>query len=255
MLLQGKSGVVFGVANKRSIAFACAQSASEHGARLILTYQGERLEKTVRELAEGLPNEAIALPCDVSSEAALDEAFARIRDHMSEVDFGVHSIAFAPREELEGRFVDTTRSGWTTTLDVSAYSLTTITRRLEPLMAKGGSLVTMTYFGGEKVMPHYNVMGPAKAALESSVRYLASDLGPQGIRVNAISAGPIRTLAASGISGFSQFLDIARENSPLRRNTSPSEVGDAAVFLVSDMSRGITGTTLWVDSGYHIMAL
>ena len=167
----------------------------------------------------------------------------------------MHSIAFAPREELDGRFADTTRTGWNTALEISAYSFTAIARRIDPLMPNGGSLVTMSYFGGEKVMPHYNVMGPAKAALESSVRYLAADLGPHSIRVNAISAGPLRTLAASGVAGFSQFLDIAREKSPLRRNTSPDEVGDATVFLASDLSRGITGTTLWVDCGYHIMAL
>ncbi len=255
MLLKDKSGVVFGVANKRSIAYACARSASAQGARLILTYQNERLEKATKELADALPNEAIALECDVSDEAALDGAFAQIADHMPQVDFGVHSIAFAPREELEGRFTDTTRAGWTKALDVSAYSMTAITRRMEALMPEGGSLVTMTYFGSEKVMPRYNVMGPAKAALEASVRYLAADLGPKGIRVNAISAGPIRTLAASGVSGFSQFLDIAKEKSPLRRNTSADEVGDAVVFLASPLSRGITGTTMWVDCGYHIMAL
>ena len=255
MLLKDKSGIVFGVANKRSIAFACARSASAQGAKLILTYQGERLEKATRELADSLPNEAIAIKCDVSSEAGLDEAFEQIEEFMPTLNFGVHSIAFAPREELDGRFADTSREGWNTALDVSAYSFTAVARRLDTLMPDGGSLVTMTYFGSEKVMPHYNVMGPAKAALESSVRYLAADLGPRNIRVNAISAGPLRTLAASGVSGFSQFLDIAREKSPLRRNTSPDEVGDATVFLASDLSRGITGTTLWVDCGYHIMAL
>jgi len=255
MLLKDKSGVVFGVANKRSIAYACARSASAQGARLILTYQNERLEKATKELADALPNEAIALMCDVSDDAALDDAFAHIAEHMPQVDFGVHSIAFAPREELEGRFTDTTRAGWTKALDVSAYAMAAISRRMEALMPHGGSLVTMTYFGSEKVMPRYNVMGPAKAALEASVRYLAADLGPKGIRVNAISAGPIRTLAASGVSGFSQFLDIAKEKAPLRRNTSADEVGDAVVFLASELSRGITGTTMWVDCGYHIMAL
>ena len=255
MLLQGKSGIVFGVANKRSIAYACAQSASAQGATLILTYQNERVEKTVKELADNLPNEAIAIPCDVGTEAGLDAAFEQIADHMPNPHFGVHSIAFAPREELEGRFCDTTRDGWNTALDVSAYSFTSLARRMEPLMTEGGSLVTMTYFGSEKVMPHYNVMGPAKAALVASVRYLAADMGPNNIRINAVSAGPIRTLAASGVSGFSQFLDIAREKAPLRRNTSRDEVGDATVFLVSDLSRGVTGTTLWVDCGYQIMAL
>ncbi len=255
MLLKDKSGIVFGVANKRSIAAACARSASAQGARLILTYQNERVEAAAHKLAESLPSEAIALKCDVGTEEGIVEAFAQIEEHMPEVDFGVHSIAFAPREELDGRFADTTRAGWTTALDISAYSFTSVARQLDKLMPNGGSLVTMTYFGSEKVMPHYNVMGPAKAALEASVRYLAADLGPNGIRVNAVSAGPIRTLAASGVAGFSQFLDIAKEKAPLRRNTSPEEVGDATVFLASDLSRGITGTTLWVDCGYHIMAL
>jgi enoyl-[acyl-carrier protein] reductase I len=202
-----------------------------------------------------LPNEAIALECDVSSDEAMEGAFESIGEHMPVVHFGVHSIAFANRDELEGRFSKTSRAGWNMALDVSAFSLTAIAHRIEPLMSEGGSLITMTYFGAEKVLPHYNVMGPAKAALESSVRYLAADMGPKGIRVNAISAGPVRTLAASGVSGFSTFLDIAKEKAPLRRNTSQAEVGDGAVFLMSDLSRGVTGTTLWVDCGYHIMAM
>jgi enoyl-[acyl-carrier protein] reductase I len=255
MLLQDKSGIIFGVANKRSIAFGCARSASEQGARLILTYQNERLEAGTRQLADSLPNEAITMKCDVGSEASLDEAFAEIQEHMPVVDFGVHSIAYADRDELAGRYSKTSRDGWAKALEVSAFSFTAVAHRLEPLMTNGGSLVTMTYFGSEKVLPHYNVMGPAKAALECSVRYLAADLGPRGIRVNAVSAGAIRTLAASGVAGFSQFLDIAKEKAPLGRNTTPSEVGDATVFLISDLSRGVTGTTLWVDGGYHIMAL
>jgi len=255
MLLRDKSGIVFGVANKRSIAYACAKSASSHGARLILTYQNERLEKGTRQLAESLPNEAIALPCDVGDDEHLDAAFATIADHMPRVDVAVHSIAFAKREELEGRFVETSRDGWRVALDVSAYSLAALAKRLEPLMPSGGSLVTMSYLGGLRVMPHYNVMGPAKAALESTVRYLAADLGPRGIRVNAVSAGPIRTLAASGIAGFSRILDVAKEKNPLQRNVTADEVGDATLFLLSGLSSGVTGTTLWVDGGYHIQAL
>lgn len=255
MLLKDRTGIVFGVANKRSLATACAQAVSDHGARLIITYQGERLERTVRDLADVLPNESIAVPCDVGDEASLDRAFETIGEHMPRVDFAIHSIAFANREELDGRFADTSRGGWRTALEISAYSLTALARRLEPLMTEGGSVVTMSYLGGERVLPHYNVMGPAKAALESSVRYLASDLGPKGIRVNAVSAGPIRTLAASGIPGFGQMLDQVKERAPLRRNTTPGEVADAALFLVSRLSRGITGTTLYVDSGYHAMAI
>lgn len=255
MLLTGKTGVLLGVANKRSIAFACAKAASEQGAKLILTCQNERLEESTRKLADALPGEAQVVICDVSKDESLDAATEVIAGLAPQLDFAVHSVAFANREELEGAFSQTTRQGWQTALDVSAYSLTAVAKRMAPLMTEGGSLVTMSYLGAQRVMPHYNVMGPAKAALEASVRYLAHDYGPQGVRVNAVSAGPIRTLAASGIAGFSQILDIAKERSPLRRNTTAEEVGDATLFLLSDLSRGITGTTLWVDSGYHTMGL
>lgn len=255
MLLQGKTGVILGVANKRSIAHACAQALSAQGARLVLTYQNERLAKGVQGLAEGLPGEASTVVCDVADDASLERCFSGLGEQLGQVDFVIHSVAFAQREELEGRFVDTSRQGWGTALDISAYSLAAVARHAEPLMHDGGAIVTMTYLGGERVMPHYNVMGPAKAALESTVRYLASDLGPHGIRVNAVSAGPIRTLAAAGIAGFSQILDVAASKSPLRRNATTEEVADATLFLCSDMSRAVTGTTLWVDCGYHIMAV
>lgn len=255
MLLQGKSGLILGVANKRSIAHACAQALSAQGANLVLTYQNERLAKGVDGLAEGLPGEASTIECDVADDASLETCFGQLGERLDQLDFVIHSVAFAQREELEGRFVATSRDGWRTALDVSAYSLAAVSRHAEGLMHDGGSIVTMSYLGGERVMPHYNVMGPAKAALESTVRYLASDLGPHGIRVNALSAGPIRTLAAAGISGFSQILDVSASKSPLRRNATTDEVADAALFLCSDMSRAVTGTTLWVDCGYHIMAV
>jgi len=251
-MLKGRNGIIFGVANKRSIAFACAQAAAAQGARLILTYQGERLAEGCRELAASLPGGAIALPCDVGSDAALDAAFVAIAAHMPRVDFAVHSIAFAQKEELEGEFVSTTRQGFSVAHEISSYSLTAIAQRLLPLMPEGGALVTMTYLGAVRVVPHYNVMGLAKASLEASVRYLAADLGPRGIRVNAVSAGPIRTLAASGISDFQSVLAVARARAPLRRNTDAAEVADATVFLVSDLSRGITGDVIHVDGGFHI---
>ncbi|MHC5209143.1 MAG: enoyl-ACP reductase FabI [Planctomycetota bacterium] len=254
-LLKGKRGIVFGVANKRSIAYACARSAAQQGAELIITYQGERLREGAEDLAAALPGSARAMPCDVSSEAAIDTAFASLADAMPRVDFAVHSIAFAPREELEGDFVDTTRDGFRQAHEISAYSLTSLARRLAPLMSEGGSIVTMTYLGGERVVPHYNVMGVAKASLEASVRYLAADLGPKAIRVNAVSAGPIRTLAASGIGSFSDILEIGRTRSPLRRNVEAAEVGDATTFLLSDLARGMTGCVLFVDGGFHITAL
>lgn len=255
MLLEGKTGVVLGVANKRSIAFSCAKVASEHGAKLILTCQNERLHETTLKLAKSLPGEAEVIICDVGSDASLDAAAAAVTALSPELAFVVHSVAFANREELEGNFAETSREGWKTALDVSAYSLAAVTRRFAPLMINGGSIVTMSYLGALRVMPHYNVMGPAKAALEASVRYLAHDYGPQGVRVNAVSAGPIRTLAASGITGFSRILDIAAQRSPLKRNTTAEEVADATLFLLCHYSRGITGTTLWVDSGYHCMGL
>ncbi len=255
MLLEGKSGVILGVANKRSIAYACAQAASRQGARLVLTYQNERLARQAESLAAGLPGEAVCVPCDVSDDDSLAAAARAVGERIGRVDFAIHSVAFAKREELEGRFLDTTREGWRVALDVSSYSFAALARQLEPLMTEGGSLVTMTYLGGERVMPNYNVMGPAKAALESTVRYLATDLGPKTIRVNALSAGPIRTLAAAGISGFSQMLEVSQARSPLKRNATTEEVAEASFLLLSVLSGAVTGRTLWVDCGYHIMAV
>jgi enoyl-[acyl-carrier protein] reductase I len=254
-MLKGKHGVVFGVANKRSIAFACARAAAEAGARVIVTYQGDRLKEGVEALAASLPGECLALPCDVSSDAAIDEAFVAIREHMPHVDFAVHSIAYAPREELDRDYIATTREGFLRAHEISTYSLTAIAQRLTPMMDTGGSLITMSYLGAVRMVPNYNVMGLAKASLEASVRYLAADLGPKDIRVNAISAGPIRTLAASGIGNFQMMLDIAASRSPLRRNVKVTEVADVALFLLSGMSSGMTGEVLYVDGGFHVTAL
>lgn len=253
-LLDGKKGLILGVANKRSIAWGIAQSASEHGAQLAFSYQGDRLKENVEELAKTLPGSLI-FPCDVTDEGQVDTMFAGIDDAWGGVDFVAHCIAYAKAEDISGRFVDTKMDGYNTALDVSAYSLTLVTRKAEPLLEKrgGGSIVTLTYLGAERVVPNYNVMGVAKAALEAGVRYLASDLGPKNIRVNAISAGPVQTLAARGIAGFTDMYKIAKERSPLRRNTVPEEVGDTAAFLFSPLSRGITGQTLYVDSGYNII--
>ncbi len=255
MLLKGKKGLVCGVANKRSIAWAIAQSCAREGAQLAFTFQGERLEENVRELSKSMPG-SLLFPCDVGSEEQVKATFAGVRSAFGELDFLVHSIAFAPKEALEGEFVNTGREAFKTALDVSAYSLALLSREAAPLMqANGGSIVTLTYLGSERVIPNYNVMGVAKAALEATVRYLASDLGSKGIRVNAISAGPIKTLSASGVSGFSTILDHIASKSPLRRNIEAAEVGDAAAFLLSPLSRGITGQVLFVDSGYHVMGM
>jgi enoyl-[acyl-carrier protein] reductase I len=255
MLLEGKLGLVMGIANKRSIAWGIAQSVSREGARLAVTYQGERLEENVRELAQGLKDPLI-LPCDVTKDEDLDALAEAIRKEFGALDFVVHAVAFALREELDGEFINTSREGYRIAQDISAYSLPALARRMAPLMeGRGGSVVTLTYLGGERVVPHYNVMGVAKAALEMSVRYLASDLGPKGIRVNALSAGPIKTLAAAGVHGFSKMLEYHRAHAPLRRNTEQEEVGDAALFLVSHLSRGVTGEVLHVDGGLHIMGL
>jgi enoyl-[acyl-carrier protein] reductase I len=255
MLLNGKTGIVFGVANKRSLAWAIARRAAEEGARLALTYQGERLEENARELAASL-KDPLVLPCDVTRDEQVEEVFARVKEGFGSLDFVVHGIAYALREELEGEYVNTSREGYRVAQDVSVYSLTAIARHAAPLMeGRGGSILTLTYLGGERVIPHYNVMGIAKAALDMSVRYLASDLGPRAIRVNALSAGPVKTLASAGISGFSKILDHMRNHAPLRRNVDQSEVADAALFLLSDLSRGVTGELLHVDSGYHIMGM
>ena len=254
--LTGKHGLVVGVANKRSISWAIAQAAAASGARLALTYPSERLEENVRELAEKLENPLI-LPCDVANDQQIADAAAAIEQEFGGLDFLVHGAAFAPGDALSNPFLDTTREAFRVALDVSAYSLVGLTRAVAPLMARrgSGSIVTLTFIGSDRVFPNYNVMGIAKAALESSVRYLASDLGPQNIRVNAISAGAIKTLAAAGISGFSAMLQIYRERAPLRRGVDQSEVADAAMFLLSNASRGVTGEVLMVDSGYHIMGL
>jgi len=255
MLLEGKKGLVVGIANKRSLAWGIAQSVSREGARLVVTYQGERLEKNVRQLAEQLTDPVI-LPCDVTRDEEIDSLAGAVGKEMGSLDFVIHAVAFALREELDGEYVQTSREGYRVAQDVSAYSLTALARRLLPLMdSSGGSIVTLTYLGGERVVPHYNVMGVAKAALEASVRYLAADLGPRGIRVNAISAGPVKTLAASGVHGISKMLEYHRNHAPLRRNTEQAEVGDTAAFLVSDLSRGVTGEVIHVDGGFHVMGM
>jgi enoyl-[acyl-carrier protein] reductase I len=256
MLLEGKRGLVVGIANKRSLAWGIAQSVAREGARLAVTYQGERLEKNVRNLADELTDPLI-LPCDVTRDEDLDQVASTVKEQFGGLDFMVHAVAFAMREELDGDFVDTSREGYRLAHDVSSYSLTALSRRVVPLMPSvedgGGSIVTLTYLGGERVVPNYNVMGVAKAALEMSVRYLAADLGPKGIRVNAISAGPIKTLASSGVHGISRMLQHHRAHAPLRRNTEQGEVGDTGAFLVSSMARGITGEVIYVDGGYHIL--
>lgn len=253
-LLKGKVGIVLGVANKWSIAWAIAQSLSASGMRLIFTYQGERLQKNVESLTQEWPD-APLYPCDVTDEAQVEKLFADIaRDYPEGIDTVVHSIAFAKKEELAGEFVNTSKEGYLLAQEISSYSLTSVSRYALPLLDKrgGGSIITLSYFGGEKVVPNYNVMGVAKAALEMSVRYLAEDLGKRNIRVNAISAGPIKTLAASGVSGFSAITDTMKEKAPLRRNIDAAEVGDTALFLASHLSRGITGEVIHVDAGYHV---
>jgi enoyl-[acyl-carrier protein] reductase I len=253
-MLENKVGMIFGVANKRSIAWACAQACAEHGARMAFTYQGERLKENVESLA-GTLNDSLVVPCDVSEQTEVDAAFDAVRQKYGRLDFVVHSIAFAPREALEGEFITTTRDAFRTALEISAFSLTQVALAAAPLMSEGGSIVTMSYYGAEKVVPSYNVMGVAKAALESSVRYLASDLGKNNIRVNAISAGPINTLSARGVKNMGSLLGYVGEKSPLKRNVTAAEVGSTALFLVSDLASGITGETIYVDCGYNIMGV
>lgn len=253
-MLENKVGMIFGVANKRSIAWACASSCASHGARLAFTYQGERLKENVTDLADTL-NDSLVVPCDVSDQSAVDAAFAAVKQKYGKLDFLVHSIAFAPREALEGEFVTTTREAFRTALEISAFSLTQVALAASPLMKDGGSIVTMSYYGAEKVVMNYNVMGVAKAALEASTRYLAADLGKNNIRVNAISAGPINTLSARGVKNMGTLLGYVGERSPLKRNVQASEVGNTALFLVSDLSSGITGETIYVDCGYNIMGV
>ena len=253
-ILEGKKGLILGVANKRSIAWAIAQSCAAHGAKLAFTYQGERLKENVQELAGTLVG-SLVLPCDVTQESQVDEVMRSIDTAWSGLDFVAHCVAYVKAEDLEGGYLKTKKDGFDTALQVSAYSLTLVVQKAAPLLEKngGGSVVTLTYLGGERVMPGYNVMGVAKAALQTSVQYLAYDLGPKNIRVNAISAGPINTLAARGITGFADILKVARDKAPLKRNTEAAEVGDTALFLFSALSRGITGSVLYVDSGYHIV--
>jgi enoyl-[acyl-carrier protein] reductase I len=255
MLLQGKKGVIVGVANKRSIAWGIAQAAGREGAHLAFTYQSDRLKENVEELAAAVPGSTLlSRPLDVSKDEDITAMVGEIKEKLGQVDFLVHAVAFARREDLEGNFVDTSRDGYLLAQDISAYSLVGLSRALLPLMeGREASIVTLSYLGGERVVQNYNVMGVAKAALEMSVRYLAADLGPKGIRVNAISAGPVKTLAAAGIHGFSRMLDYHKAHAPLRRNVTQEEIGDAGVFFLSSMSRGITGEVLHVDTGFHVL--
>lgn len=252
--LQGRTYVVMGVANKRSIAWGIAQALHNAGARLVFTYAGERLEKSVRDLAQSLERQdSIVLPCDVTSDGNIEAAFSGIKEQVGTIHGLAHCIAFAKTEELKGDYMNTTRDGFLLAHNISSYSLTAVAKAAKGLMTEGGSIVTLTYLGGERVMTNYNVMGVAKASLDASVKYLASDLGKFGIRVNSISAGPIRTLSSKGVSDFNLILNQIEEKAPLRRTTTQEEVGDTALFLFSDLSRGITGENIHVDSGYHIL--
>lgn len=250
-LLDGKTAVIYGIANHRSIAWGIAQAMQREGAQLTLTYQGERIERFVRELAAKLPVAPLLVSCDVTDDAQITEVYRQIGETYGKLDIVVHSVAYAERADLEGRFIDTSREGFNTALGISAYSLVSVTRGALPLMTEGGSVMAMTFAGSLRAFPNYNVMGVAKAALEAVVRYLATDLGPQGVRVNAVSAGPVGTLSARGVSGFTAMQKSAAERAPLRRGTTPDEVGDASVFLASDLARGVTGETLYVDSGLN----
>jgi enoyl-[acyl-carrier protein] reductase I len=253
-LMAGKRGLIMGVANNRSIAWGIAKACAEHGAELAFTYQGDALKKRVEPLAAEV-NSDIVVACDVTDMASIDATFEEIKNKWGRLDFVVHAIAFADKDELQGRYVDTSADNFTKSHFISCYSFTAIAQRAEKLMTDGGSLLTLTYYGAEKWMPHYNVMGVAKAALEASVRYMAADLGPKNIRVNAISAGPIKTLAASGIGDFRYILKWNENNSPLRRTVTIEEVGDSGMFLCSNLSRGITGEIMHVDAGYHIVGM
>ena len=253
-LMTGKRGLIMGVANQHSIAWGIAQSLHAQGAELAFSYQGELFKKRVTPLVEPL-NPAALIDCDVSAPASIDAAFAALRQKWDRLDFVVHAIAFSDKEQLKGRYLETTADNFASTLNISCYSFTAVAQRAEKMMSHGGSLLTLTYYGAEKVMPHYNVMGVAKAALEASVRYLAEDLGKKNIRVNAISAGPIKTLAFAGIGDSRYILKWNELNSPLRRTVSTGEVGDTAMFLLSDLGRGITGEVMHVDAGYHIVGM
>ena len=251
--LQGKTFVVMGVANKRSIAWGVARSLHAFGAKIIFTYGRDRTERSVRELAATLEDNALVLQCDVTKDEDIEACFASIKQQVGIIHGVAHCVAFANKEELNGEYMNVTREGFMLAHNISSYSLTAVAKAAKDLMTEGGSIITMSYLGGERVLPNYNIMGVAKASLEMSVRYLANDLGPRGIRVNSISAGPIRTLSAKGVSDFNSILHQIEEEAPLRRTTTPEEVGDTAVFLFSEMARGITGENLHVDSGYHIM--
>ena len=254
-LLQGKSGIVFGVANKRSIAWAIAHAWQEAGARLAFTFQGERLKENVEELAGTFGKETPLYPCDVTRDEDITRVFESVGKDFGKLDVLLHSVAYAPKEALEGSFLNTSREAFRVAQDVSAYSLVALTRGAAPLMTNGGSIIAMTYYGAVKVVPHYNVMGVAKASLEASVRYLAYDLGPRKIRVNAISAGPVNTLAARGIAGFTQMLKHYEEHTPMKRNLEPKELGSTGLFLASDMSTATTGQVIYVDCGYEVMGM
>ncbi|NIZ60800.1 enoyl-[acyl-carrier-protein] reductase FabI [Sedimentitalea sp. CY04] len=253
-LMAGKRGLIMGLANNKSIAWGIAQACADAGAELAFSYQGEALKKRVGPLAEQLGSDTV-LPCDVSDEGSIDELFNALEEKWGKIDFVVHAIGFSDKGELRGRYVDTSRSNFQMTMDISVYSFTAVVKRAEKMMSEGGSFLTMTYYGAEQVMPHYNVMGVAKAALEASVKYLAEDLGKDGIRVNAISAGPIKTLAASGIGDFRYIMKWNEYNSPLRRNVTIDDVGKSALYLLSDLSSGVTGENLHVDAGYHVVGM
>ena len=253
-LLEGRKGLIMGVANERSLAWGIARRAAEQGAELAFTYQGEALERRVRPLAESVGS-AFLLPCDVSDPDSIEAVFAALEERWGELDFLVHAIGFSDKNELRGRYIDTSRDNFLRTMDVSCYSFTAVARRAEPLLRPGGSLLTLSYYGAEKVVPHYNVMALAKAALEASVRYLANDLGAKGIRVNAISAGPIKTLAASGVGDFRYILKWNELNSPLRRTVTIDDVGGAGLYLLSDLAAGVTGEIHHVDAGYNIIGM
>ncbi|MGC6391742.1 MAG: enoyl-ACP reductase FabI [Alphaproteobacteria bacterium] len=253
-IMQGKKGLIMGVANDRSIAWGIARACADQGAELGFSYQGEALEKRVRPLAESVGCSLIA-PCDVTDAESVANLFSLVRERWGELDFLVHAIAYADKNELKGRYINTSYENFARSMNISCYSLTALARHAEPLMADGGSILTLSYYGAEKVMPHYNVMGVAKAALEASVRYLAADMGPNNIRVNAISAGPIKTLAASGIGDFRYILKWNEYNAPMRRCVDIHDVGQTAVYLLSDMGKGMTGEILHVDSGYHVVGM
>jgi enoyl-[acyl-carrier protein] reductase I len=252
--MKGKRGLIMGVANQHSIAWGIAQALHEAGAELAFTYQGEVFKKRVLPLVEPM-NPAAVLDCDVTDSASLDALFAALEEKWGSLDFVVHAVAFSDKDQLKGRYVDTTADNFAMTMNISCYSFTAVAQRAEKLMSEGGSMVTLTYYGAEKVMPHYNVMGVAKAALEASVRYLAEDLGKKQIRVNSISAGPIKTLAASGVGDFRYILKWNENNSPLRRTVTTQEVGNSALFLLSDLGKAVTGENLHVDAGYHVVGM